>query len=641
MKYYLICPIEVIGGKEELLTYQHEENLEIGEVVKIPFGKKVILGIAMQATQKPLFKTKPIVSRINVKISEQLLLLAKWMSQYYAVRISQVIPLMLPAGIEKKRRILQTPKPETNVPTKLPSLTADQQKALKTIIDSSSITTLLHGVTGAGKTLIYQKLALKALKNNRSVVLLVPEIALTPQLAAQFNSLHKNVVVLHSNLSESKRHQLWQQINESTEPWIIIGPRSALFSPINSIGLIVIDESHEPSYQQENQPKYSALRVARKLAELHNAKLILGSATPLISDYYFAEQTKTPIVELPNTVKKMSLNVQLVDMRKRELFNKHHIFSRPLLEALESTLKNGKQSMLFYNRRGTARTSLCSNCGWVGECPNCHIPLRLHHDKHQLRCHVCTYHQSIPPSCPICDYPSIDFKGFGSKRIEQEVIKLFPEAKVVRFDSDTPEKEQLHHKYNDLLEGKIDIIIGTQGIAKGLDLPNLDTVGIVQADTELFIPDFSSTERSFQLTTQVIGRVGRVGQAAQVIIQTFNPEHPAILFAKNQDYKNFYEYELKERKLAHFTPFTFMLQLITGYASADAAEKTAVKFKEQIKKQHPNVYVRGPEPAFHEHRGKLFYQQLIVTSQKRSDLVAIAKNLPARWQFMLDPINLL
>lgn len=308
---------------------------------------------------------------------------------------------------------------------------------------------------------------------------------------------------------------------------------------------------------------------------------------------------------------------------------------------MNNALAQNEQILLFHNRRGTARMSLCGSCGWVAECQNCHLPMRLHHDFGELRCHVCGQTEKLPQTCPTCKSSDVTFKGFGSKRIEAEIRKLFPEATVARFDSDTPEKEQLHHRYQDIYDNKVQIIIGTQGITKGLDLPNLTTVGVVHADSELFIPDFSSSERAFQLLTQVIGRAGRAGQKSTVVIQTLNPDHPAIIHAIKQDYEAFFAYETKERQMEHVTPFTHMLHLVVGYASAKAAESASQKMADQIRSQYPSVFVRGPAPAFHEHRKTTYHWQLTVLSSKRADLVSITKGLPARWQFTLDPLNLL
>lgn len=642
MYYYHVCPIGVIGGREDLLTYSAETKQQPGAIVAIPFGTRKKLGVIMKSVQKPAFKTKLIENTLEETVPQHLIELAVWMSDFYATRLSVVLQTILPKGLGKKRRTPPAPATAARRTAAQHPLTPSQKAAVDSITASKDITHILHGVTGSGKTRVYQELVTKRLASGKSSLILVPEIALTPQLAAEFQPLHNNVIVLHSGLTEAQRHLYWQKLSTSHEPWVVIGPRSALFSPLKKLGLIIVDECHEPSYTQDSQPKYSALRVARKLAELSgSAQLILGSATPLIADYYFASLTNTPIIQLPTPTKVRSTTIDIVDMKDRSTFGNHAIFSRLLLEKMNNSIVQNEQILLFHNRRGTARMSLCGRCGWVAECGNCHLPMRLHHDQAELRCHVCGKKEQLPQLCPGCGAPDIDFKGYGSKRIEAEIKKIFPEANVARFDSDTAEKEQLQHRYQDLYDNKIQIIIGTQGLAKGLDLPHLNTVGIVQADSELFIPDFSSSERSFQLTTQVIGRAGRTGAKSSVVIQTLNPENPALRLAAQQDYDSFYTYELSERSAEHMPPHTHLLHLTVGYASSGAAQRAAEQLKQSIARSHPDVHVRGPSPAFHEHHGTQYYQQLVLSSSKRSTLVLIAKNIPQRWQFTLDPLNLL
>lgn len=643
MHYYHISPIGVIGGKHDILTYSSDQMFAVGELVSIPFGKQTKNGVVIAQTQKPTFATKPIAASLNQIVAQPLIDLSQWMSEYYAVRLATVLQTVLPSGIDKKRHNKKREEEQLVVrDDTVHALNSEQRAAVEKITQSKNITHLLHGVTGSGKTRVYQELIKQQLLKNKSTIVLVPEISLTPQLSAEFQSLHKNVLVLHSKLTQAERHLYWQQLNNSNEPWIIVGPRSALFSPLKEVGLIIIDECHEPSYQQDAQPKYSALRVAKKLAQLHsNATLVLGSATPDITDYYYASQTNTPIITLNQPTKKRDTSIEVVDQTDRATFGSHPIFSNRLLELMNKSIVQNEQILLFHNRRGTARMTLCADCGWTAQCPHCHLPMRLHQDTNRLQCHVCGLITPPPKSCPECNSVHINFQGFGSKRIETEVKKLFPKAIVARFDSDTKPEEQLHNKYQQLYSGAIQIIVGTQGIAKGLDLPRLSTVGIVQADSELFIPDFSSSERSFQLTTQVIGRAGRTGRQSNVIIQTLNSHHPAIQHAIKQDYCSFYKYELTERQAEHMPPFTHLLHATVGYAKKSAAKNEAIKMRDHITKKYSGVHVRGPSPAFHEHKGTKFYQQLIITSHKRSHLVKIAQSLPARWQYTLDPANLL
>ncbi len=642
MHYLYISPIGGRSGKEQLLTYGSQVAYTAGTIVSIPFGRTTKFGVVVSTAPKPAFATKEVGNPLPEILPPQLIELAQWMSQYYAQPLSIIMQTILPSGLGKKRRgKLTMPVANSRNKTQF-ELTNDQRVAIQSIRGSASITNVLHGVTGSGKTRVYQELATMVLQDDKSVLVLVPEISLTPQLVTEFTHIHKNVAVLHSQLSEAQRHLLWQTVQSSTEPWVMVGPRSALFSPLKKIGLIVVDECHETSFVQDSQPKYSALRVARKLAELHpDSKLVLGSATPLVADYYIAQQTKTPIIIMNQATYQLKPQVSIIDIRKRAHFGRHAIFSALLLDAINTTLASGEQTLLFYNRRGTARTALCTNCGWVATCPNCHLPMRLHHDLEELRCHTCDRKMTLPHICPECRQPTLDFKGIGSKRIEHEIQKLFPNSTIARFDSDTPPTEQLHQRYQDLYDGTIDIIIGTQGIAKGLDLPHLDTVGIIQADSELMLPDFSSHERAFQLITQVIGRSGRAGQKSNVIVQTLNPDHPILVQATQQDYSAFYQTEIKEREAVHLPPFSFLLQLSIGYASNATAQKNCQKLADEVKQNHPGVSVRTIAPAFHERRGDAYFWQVVLSSSSRQKLVAIVNELPTRWQFTLDPLNLL
>lgn len=638
--YYLVCPIGTIAGKEDFLTYSSDKKLAKGAIVSIPFGTKNKIGVVWGAAKKPAFKTKPVTEIFNDTIPTQLLELAEWISEYYAARLAIVLQTILPRGIEKNRRGEFSPQ-EIKSSINKHSPNPEQQRAIKTILESKQVTHLLHGVTGSGKTLVYRELAQKSISEGKSVIVLVPEIALTPQLASNFVGVSENVLILHSQLSESQRHQAWQKVNSSKEPWMVIGPRSALFSPLMDVGLIVVDECQEPSYVQDSTPKYSALRVARYLAKIHRAKLVLGSATPSVADYFLAKKTDAPIIEMSKPTKKYARKIKVVDLKKKVNFAKSHYLSNDLIDSVTKALKNSQQSLLFHNRRATARVALCTNCGWSAECQSCQIPMRLHHDKHILKCHVCGTTGPIPNACPSCSQPDIEFRGFGSKRIEQEVAKLFPQASVARFDSDTNEKEQIHHRYNELVNGEIDIIIGTQGLAKGLDLPKLSTIGVVSSDTELYVPDFSSHERTFQLISQVLGRAGRLGQESEVFIQTLNPENFVIETAKNQNYEAFYNSEIAQRELGHLPPFTFLLQLQIGYKNQATAEKHCRDLKVSLKAKYPKITVYEPVPAFHAFRAGKHFMQLVVTSQSRKVLVEIAKDLPQNWQFTLDPINLL
>jgi len=335
--------------------------------------------------------------------------------------------------------------------------------------------------------------------------------------------------------------------------------------------------------------------------------------------------------------------VTLVDMTKREYFTRHRFFSDKLLEDLERTFASGKQALIFHNRRGSASTTLCENCGWQATCTRCFTPMTLHADKHELRCHICGITDRVRTDCPVCHKTGIIHKGIGTKLIETEIAKIFPDVTIGRFDGDSIDGESVEARYKDLYNGKIDLIIGTQVVAKGLDLPHLRTVGVVQADAGLSLPDFGSSERTFQLLAQVVGRVGRSDYATSVVVQSYQPKHPAIADGLSQNYKAFYEKTITERKRANFPPFVFLLKLTCIYKTEAAAIKNAQSLAAVLRKNLPqSVEILGPTPAFYERQRDMYRWQLTLKSKKRSDLVDALQFLPpTHWQFEIDPISLL
>lgn len=646
MHYYEVAPRKIIRAGTDFLTYQSAEPLNIGQIVTIPVGRQQLVGVVWRKATKPDFAIKDITSVIaTTPIPQPLLTTLTWISQYYDTPVATVLQTALPRGVEKTRRIKDT---ATHIDSKIPlrtDFTVDQARAIKTLDSSPSGTTLLHGVTGSGKTAVYIDQAAKAIAAQKSVIILVPEIALTSQLVEQFAQHFDDVIVAHSRQTEAERHILWQTALDSTKPKIIIGPRSALFIPLASIGLIVVDEMHEPSFKQEQSPRYSALRVAGILGHEHVAKIILGSATPPIAEYYLASKTDQQIIAMthparPDTVKP---HIELVDLTKRQNFSRHRFISNTLFTQIETTLAASKQALIFHNRRGSAPTTLCENCGWQAGCPRCFVPLTLHADQHTLRCHICGFSDRVPTSCPVCHEPSIIHKGIGTKLIETELKKLFSKATIARFDGDSDAEDTVDKRYSELKNGDIDIIIGTQVIAKGLDLPNLRTVGVIQADAGLSLPDFASPERTFQLLAQVVGRVGRSHHETNVIVQSFQPTHPAVQLGIAQNYHDFYEHTLNLRKRANFPPFCFLLKLTCTYKTEKTAIKNAMQLVQTLRQKAPSsIEILGPTPAFYERQRDTYRWQLTLKSRKRSDLIKALEFLPpTHWQFELDPTSLL
>lgn len=646
MNYYEVAPTSIVRANADTFTYSSEEPLAIGSIVTVSVGKKSLVGVTMRQVKQPAYETKPITNKVEAApLPEPLLETARWISQYYQTHLATVLQTVLPRGLTKKRRNTAKPTAVHARERTKNVFTADQTKALETIDHSAGGTILLHGATGSGKTMVYIESTRKALDSGRSAIILVPEIALTSQLVAEFSQHFEDILLTHSRQTEAERHIVWQKALNATTPQIVIGPRSALFMPLKNIGLIAIDECHEPSLKQEQSPRYSALRVAGILGKHHQAKVILGSATPTIADYYLARESGSPIIDMPRPARTdtVASNIKLVDMTKRNNFTKHQFLSNELIDTLEKTFAAREQALIFHNRRGTASTTLCENCGWQAGCPRCYVPLTLHGDNHQLRCHICAHTSQVPTSCPTCHHADIIHKGLGTKRIEAELQKLFPKQTIARFDGDTGSNDGVDQRYSELYSGEIDLIIGTQVIAKGLDLPNLRTVGVVQADAGLDLPDFSSAERAFQLLAQVIGRVGRSHHPTDVIVQSYQPENPAIKDGLTRNYSDFYDRTIALRKHTNFPPFCHLLKLTCAYKTEKSAVQNARKLAELLKHQAPSqVQILGPTPAFYERVRDTYRWQLVLKSPRRQDLVDLLKHLPAtHWQFELDPTTLL
>ena len=644
MNYYLVAPAKAFNQSENLLTYQSEAKLSIGQIVLIPFGKQQTVGVVVESTTKPTFATKNIISTVyDEPLPKQLIKALFWLTDYYRCPMSTVVQAILPRGITKKRRTVIESLPKQPRATDNP-LNSAQKRAIKAIQQNQANTILLHGITGSGKTNIYIELAKQTLANNQSVIILVPEIALTSQIVRNFRAHFDQISLIHSGQTESLRHQIWQAALQADKPQIVIGPRSALFTPVKNLGLIIIDEAHEPAYQQDQNPKYSALRLASVMA-----KTILGTATPLISDYYVCKQHDA-IVEL-NQLAIENDNVTtttIVDLKDRASFARNRLLSNQLIDSIKQSLATHKQAMIFHNRRGTAPLTICDHCGWQSLCPNCYLPLVLHADSYQMRCHTCGHTETVPTVCPECSNPSIHHKGFGTKYLEQELQKLFPKARIARFDADTDSDQQLTAIYNQVHDGEIDIIVGTQMIAKGFDFPKLSTLGIVQADAGLALPDYSSEERTYELLTQVIGRVTRGHQNTQVFVQTYQPNHPIITLAMNKDYSGLYNYLLQKRKQSSLPPYSFLLKLSLTYKTEKSTVLNARKLYKKIiqnsqKLQLRQFVVTPPMPAFHERSNTGYTWDIVVKAKSRSNLLQLFDSLDKSpyLHFELDPISLL
>lgn len=441
------------------------------------------------------------------------------------------------------------------------SLTEDQKKVSDKIKDSlgMSKTMLMYGVTGSGKTEVYIDVVKEVLKRGKTAIILVPEISLTPQITARFKGAFKDeIAILHSSLSDGERYDEFRRINRD-EVSVVIGARSAVFAPLKNIGIIIIDEEHSESYKQENNPRYNTLDIAMKRSNTHSCPVILGSATPTIESFARANKGYYDYLELSKRVNEKPLpKVTIVDM-KSEIRKGNKTFSERLLNEIQDRLEKKEQVMLLLNRRGYSNYLSCQNCGYVFKCPNCDITLTYHKTSGMMRCHYCGYATNKKETCPECHEDSLREIGSGTQKIEEEIGIMFPNSKVLRMDADTTSKKGSHHKIiNEFNDGKYDILVGTQMIAKGLNFPNVTLVGVINGDSSLNIPNFRASENTFSLLDQVIGRAGRHDKEGEAIIQTFNPDHYSIVDASKHDYKSFYKKEMLIRKKLNYPPYCFI-----------------------------------------------------------------------------------
>ncbi|MGH7142295.1 MAG: replication restart helicase PriA [Candidatus Saccharimonadales bacterium] len=645
MIYYHVWVRSPLYRGSEALTYRFKAKLKNGSLVVVPLRKQTVLGVVAKSVAKPSFSTKLIISAFNLPpLPITTLGLASWLKLFYPSALGIITQQFLPRVINPSQLV----EPINIDSSKIkifdqPPLTKDQILALKQI--KKPDTYMLHGRTGSGKTRIYTELSKRTLRSGKSVLVLSPEIGLTSQLAVNFRQLFGNqVLVLHSQLTTKEHNKTWLTVLKATKPIVVIGPRSALFSPIKKLGLIIVDECHDQAYKQEQPPYYHAIRVASQLSHIHHATLILGSATPAVTDYYIAKDRKKTIIQLDELARPLSFErkITIVDLKDRDQFSRTPHLSLPLIKSMASSLEKNEQALLYLNRRGTARVTLCQNCGWQAACPHCDLPLTYHNDSYKLRCHVCGYNQSPATNCPSCGNTEITLHGFGTKAIVDEVSRVFPEARIMRFDTDNLKSERLENQYQGIINGNVDILIGTQVLVKGLDLPLLSTLGVILADSSLYIPDYTAQERTYQLLTQVLGRIGRGHIKSQAIIQTYNPDSLLLKSSIQNDWQSFYNTEIKERQRYFFPPFCHLLKLNCRRVSSASAEKAALSFKEQLNLKNLRIQIEGPAPAFHEKVGSKYIWQLIIKAKKRSDLLAVTKLLPTNgWSYDLDPMNLL
>ena len=501
------------------------------------------------------------------------------------------------------------------------------QREILSQIGQEAQTYLLQGVTGSGKTEVYLQVIEGVLQKGKTAIMLVPEISLTPQVTRRFVSrFGQQVAILHSGLSDGEKYDEWRKI-ESGQARVVVGARSAIFAPLKNIGVIIIDEEHEATYKQESNPRYHARDVAKLRAQYHKAALVLGSATPSLETRARASRGLYGLLRLTQRANPQAHlpQVEVVDFRDYLGQQENGNYTPVLLEKIRQTLDRKEQVVLLLNRRGYSSFVMCRDCGSVDECPNCDISLTLHMDTRSMQCHYCGFQKAIPRICPSCSSPSIRYYGTGTQRAFEELQDLFPDARILRMDVDTTRKKGSHENLLQAFgQGEADILLGTQMIAKGLDFPNVTLVGVLNADTALNLPDFRSSERTFQLLTQVAGRAGRAEKPGQVLIQTYNPNHYAIRFAQEQDYEGFYEYEMGIRRSMAYPPYTFTVGLTLSHALEDLTVKKAYEIVGFLRENlSDKIQILGPTPKPIARTHNLFHYQILLKYRREDRLEAV------------------
>ena len=507
-------------------------------------------------------------------------------------------------------------------------LTDDQERVVNSVINGSDNIYLLYGVTGSGKTEVYMEIIDYYLKLGKTSIVLVPEISLTPQMVNRFRErFGDKIAALHSALSDGEKYDEWRRIYRG-EASIVIGARSAIFAPLNNIGVIIIDEEHSDSYKQsDSNPRYNAKDIALERSKYHNCPVILGSATPSLESMARAKKDVFKLLELPNRVNGKDLpSVKIIDMNNRKKSKGY--FSFELLNSIEDRLIKKEQIILLLNRRGYSNFVTCKNCGYTFKCPNCDISLTYHKSSNTLRCHYCGYGEKVYKKCPECKEEALSNLGVGTQKIEEELSKLFPNSRILRMDYDTTSRKGMHEEMIEKFKNhEYDILLGTQMVSKGLDFSLVTLVGVINADTSLNIPDFRSSENTFSLLSQVAGRSGRSERVGEVIIQTFNPDHYAIDLVKTHNYLGFYEKEMNIRKMLKYPPYYYICNIRISGKDAEYIYNESLKIKRSLDRNISNDIVLGPSNSSIFRINNIYRYNIIIKYKKDNDLYEILKKI--------------
>lgn len=574
--YQVMLPKALKAKKGTTVTKKYDTYYHLGNIDDYKLNQKQQQIIDCFSKERYIEKKKLLsISNSSVKTLEQKGILIPEKKEHY--RLSY-----------ENKKIVKYP------------LTEEQKKVVDTVLATKGKNTfLLWGVTGSGKTEVYMELIEEVLKQGKTSIVLVPEISLTPQIVDRFEKRFGNqIAAIHSALSEGERYDEWRRIHRG-EAKIVIGARSAIFAPLNNLGIIIVDEEHSDSYKQEDSaPRYSAIDIAIQRAETNHCSVIMGSATPSLDSFARAQKGIYQLLKLPHRVNGKQLpQVEIIDMNE-EFKKSHGLFSEKLFSKIKEKIERKEQVILLLNRRGYSSFVTCKNCGYTVKCPHCDITLTYHKSSSLLRCHYCGYATKLMHICPECHEKSLTNLGIGTEKVEEELNSLFPDVNILRMDVDTTSKKGMHKKMiDDFKNQKYSILLGTQIVSKGLDFENVTLVGVINADTSLNIPDFRSSENTFSLLSQVAGRSGRSEKSGEVVIQTFNPTHYAISFVKKHDYFGFYKQEMYIRKNMKYPPFYYLVYIKLSGKDYSLLEKESQKIKKSLEHYLEQTIILGPSPA--------------------------------------------
>ncbi|WP_342081369.1 primosomal protein N' [Enterococcus faecium] len=625
------------GSLSQLIRWRQEQLVDIKYEVHTRNKVKTIRLVRSLLTEKQI-EEEWAKLRQNAKKQKELLLCLSELSQEEPIAYFKnkgISTAVLNQGKEKgwlkfieSERYRDPYKDRVFDQTTALELNAEQKNAVEQIITAGQQQKdqvfLLEGITGSGKTEVYLQAIADVLSENKTAIMLVPEIALTPQMVERFKGrFGESVAVLHSGLSQGEKYDEWRKI-EREEAQVVVGARSAIFAPLKNIGLIIIDEEHESSYKQDETPRYHARDLAIWRSKYHHCPIVLGSATPSLESRARAQKGVYQLLQLNHRAKAAAQlpAIEIVDMREEFQNHRTSTFSANLQEKIQNRLDKKEQTVLLLNRRGYSSFVMCRDCGFVLPCPNCDISLTLHMDTRSMRCHYCGHEEPIPNRCPNCGGNKIRYYGTGTQKVEEELRELYPQARILRMDVDTTRRKGAHEQILQKFGAKeADILLGTQMIAKGLDFPEVTLVGVLNADTSLNLPDFRSSEHTFQLLTQVSGRAGRAEKAGEVVIQTFNPQHYAIELAKKQNYEQFYQQEMHVRHRGGYPPYYFTVKITASYPEEQVAAKKIFQIANQLKEVlSPQSLLLGPTPSMILRVKNRYYYQLIIKYKHEPNL---------------------